>query len=178
MRLLSTVLLSAVMAGPAFAQRGPVLVVPGRPDVPVYINGIDASWGIVGEFGLDRPNMVAPVVTWRPPLYQVPYHVPGYFPSDGRRPGYGRLEVLPPHRPPHPGPYYFRSWSSSSEPLPATEYPATLPHAGQSYQSPQIYPSAQEPSLPSEAAPTMDSHRSRQAGMRGDPRRAGAHRSQ
>ena len=57
----------AITASSAFAQRGPVIVIPGRPDVPVYIHGIDASWGIVeGEFGLDRPNMATETVIWRP----------------------------------------------------------------------------------------------------------------
>lgn len=126
MRFLYTALLVALGAYPAFAQRGPVIVIPGRPDVPVYINGIDASWGIVeGEFGLDRPNEVNPTVVYRPFLISAPYAVHPYFPADGRRPGYGRLEVVPPrNRPvPPPAPTYYRSWSSESAPGPATEDP-------------------------------------------------------
>jgi hypothetical protein len=66
-RSAAVALLLAVSASPAFAQREPQIVVPGRPDVPVIINGIDASWGIVeGEFGLDRPGAMAPVVIYRP----------------------------------------------------------------------------------------------------------------
>ena len=67
MRVIHAALLLAVSASPALAQREPVIVIPGKPGVPVYINGIDASWGVVeGEFGLDRPGVVTPTVTYRP----------------------------------------------------------------------------------------------------------------
>jgi hypothetical protein len=124
--LVPVALLLAVTATPAFAQREPQIVIPGRPDVPVMINGVNASWGIVeGEFGLDRPGAVAPTVIYRPLLVSVPYSVPGYFPRSGRKPGYGRLEVVPPpgEPPPPPAPSYFRSWSSQSAPGPVTDYP-------------------------------------------------------
>jgi hypothetical protein len=126
MRLLCAALfLLAVTASSALAQRGPVIVIPGRPDVPVYINGIDASWGIVeGEFGLDRPNMVTETVIWRPYPPTLVYPTPGYYPADGRRPRVGRLEILPPanRKLPPPAPTYYRYWSSESAPSPATEY--------------------------------------------------------
>ena len=115
MRLPLAALLLAVSATAAFAQREPQIIVPGKPGVPVYINGIESSWGIVeGEFGLDRPNQVAPTVIWRPYLNPVPYGVPGYYPADGRRPGYGRLEITPPanRRLPPPAPTFYRYWSS------------------------------------------------------------------
>ena len=52
-------------ASPAFAQRGPEIVIPGKPGVPVYINGVDASWSVVeGEFGLDRPGQVTPTISF------------------------------------------------------------------------------------------------------------------
>jgi hypothetical protein len=131
MRFLYAVFLLAVTTSAALAQREPQIVVPGRPDVPVYINGIDASWGIVeGEFGLDRPNQVAPTVVWRPFLISAPpYSVPGYFPAEGRRPRSGRLEIQPPpnRRLPPPAPTYFRYWSSESAPSPATEYAPSPP---------------------------------------------------
>ncbi len=117
--------LLAATASSALAQRGPVIVIPGRPDVPVYIHGIDASWGIVeGEFGLDRPNMVTETVIWRPYPPTLVYPTPGYFPADGRRPRIGRLEILPPanRKLPPPAPTYYRYWSSESAPYPATEY--------------------------------------------------------
>jgi hypothetical protein len=45
-------------------------------------------------------------------------HPPGYFPSEGRKPGYGRHEIEPPRDrvlPPR-APSYHRSWSSDSDP--------------------------------------------------------------
>jgi hypothetical protein len=131
MRFLCAALLTAVSCSSALAQREPEIVVPSRPDIPVYINGVDASWGIVeGEFGLDRPNAaVAPTVIYRPYLIPLPYRVPGFFPADGRRPGYGRLEVAPPRNRalPPPAPSFYRSWSSESAPNPVTEYPSYAP---------------------------------------------------
>lgn len=126
MRLLCAALfLLVVTASSALAQRAPVIVIPGRPDVPVYIHGIDASWGIVeGEFGLDRPNMATETVIWRPYPPTLVYPTPGYYPADGRRPRVGRLEILPPanRKLPPPAPTYYRYWSSESAPNPATEY--------------------------------------------------------
>jgi hypothetical protein len=119
-------LLFALVATPAFAQREPEIVIPGKPGVPVMINGIDASWGVVeGEFGLDRPGVVAPTVIYRPLQVSVPYSEPGYFPRSDRKPGYGRLEIVPPPDAPKPppAPSYFRSWSSQSQPGPVTDYP-------------------------------------------------------
>jgi hypothetical protein len=127
MRVGHAVLLLAVAVSPAFAQeRAPEIVIPGKPGVPVYINGIDASWGIVeGDFGLDRPGMVTPTVIWRPLAVSYPVNVPGYHPTTGQRPGYGRLEIVPPaNRPlPPPAPTYYRSWSSGSSSGPVTDYP-------------------------------------------------------
>ena len=125
MRYLCAAFALAITASSAFAQRGPVIVIPGRPDVPVFIHGIDASWGIVeGEFGLDRPNMVTETVIWRPYPPTLVFPAPGYFPAEGRRPRLGRLEINPPANRvlPPPAPRYFRSWSSGSAPYPATEY--------------------------------------------------------
>jgi hypothetical protein len=115
----------AITASCAFAQRAPVIVIPGRPDVPVYIHGIDASWGIVeGEFGLDRPNMVTETVIWRPYPPAIDFPAPGYYPAEGKRPRLGRLEINPPPNRvlPPPAPTYYRSWSSGSAPYPATAY--------------------------------------------------------
>ncbi len=105
------------------AQREPVIVVPGRAGVPVMMYGRDVSWAVIeGEFGLDRPGHVgptiiptAPVVVWGPPNG-------GYFPTTGQAPRYGRREVEPPRNRPMPPPAesYFRSWSSQSDPTPAT----------------------------------------------------------
>ncbi|MGB7037796.1 MAG: hypothetical protein WBD71_19980 [Xanthobacteraceae bacterium] len=125
MRPVPAILLAAITASPAWAQRAPEIVIPGKPGVPVYINGIDASWGIVeGDFGLDRPGMVTPTVIWRPLVVDLPENVPGFHPATGKRPGYGRFEVVPPpDRPlPRPAPTYYRSWSSGSSSAPVTEY--------------------------------------------------------
>ena len=119
-------LLFALVAKPALAQREPEIVIPGKPGGPGMINGIDASWGVVeGEFGLDRPGVVAPTVIYRPLQVSVPYSEPGYFPRSDRKPGYGRLEIVPPPDAPKPppAPSYFRSWSSQSQPGPVTDYP-------------------------------------------------------
>lgn len=130
MRCVCAAVLLAVATSSALAQREPEIVIPGRPGVPVYINGIDASWGIVeGEFGLDRPGMAAPTVIYRPFLIPLPYRVRGYYPVDGRRPGYGRLEIAPPRDRvlPPPAPTYYRDWSTESAPGPVTQYPAQAP---------------------------------------------------
>lgn len=125
MRLSAAALLLTVSASAAFAQRGPEIVIPGKPGVPVYIDGVEASWGIVvGDFGLDRPNEAAPTVVYQPPLAAGPYRVPAYYPADGRRPGYGRLEIVPRNRVlPPPAPPYYRSWSSELASGPISEYP-------------------------------------------------------
>lgn len=126
MRFVQAALLLAVMTSPALAQREPQIVIPGRRDVPVIINGVNASWGVVvGEFGLDRPGEMAPVVIYQPLLLSTPYYVPSYFPKDGKKPGYGRLEINPPPDRvlPPPAPTYYRSWSSQSAPGPVTIYP-------------------------------------------------------
>jgi hypothetical protein len=126
MRFIHAALLLAVTTSPAFAQREPQIVIPGKAGVPVMINGIDASWGVVeGEFGLDRPGFTAPVVIYRPLPISVPETGPGYFPRTGRKPGYGRLEIAPPPDAPKPppAPTYYRSWSSQSAPGSVTDYP-------------------------------------------------------
>jgi hypothetical protein len=131
MRFVAVTLLLAVSCSPALAQREPEIVIPGKAGVPVIINGVDASWSVVdGEFGLDRPGAMTPVITFRPLLAAVPYEVPGYFPKTGRKPGYGRLEIIPPPDAPKPLPArsYSRSWSSQSAPGPVTDYaPYAMP---------------------------------------------------
>jgi hypothetical protein len=126
MRAVSAVLLLAVVASPAFAQDGTAeIVIPGKPGVPVYINGVDASWGIVeSDFGLSRPGWMTPTVIYRPLVVSYPSNFPGYHPTTGQRPGYGRLEIVPPADRPQPptAPTYYRSWSSGSGSGPVTDY--------------------------------------------------------
>ncbi len=134
MRIAHAALLLAVTASPALAQRGPVIVVPGRPDVPILMNGVDVSWSVIeGDFGLARPGLVMPTVIYRlappptPPYWAAPgaAYERGFFPRSGKQPGYGRLEIEPaPDRPlPPPAQSYRKSWSSQSAPGPVTDYP-------------------------------------------------------
>jgi len=124
------VLLGSALAPASAAESSSVLVIPGKPGVPVVINGWDASFTVVeGEFGLDRPGQVNPVIVGGPLIAPVPPHYGSYFPRAGRRPGYGRFEIEPPpnRRLPPPAQSYHRSWSSQSEPLPATLDPPAQP---------------------------------------------------
>ena len=73
MRILKAALLLALSGSPALAQRVPVIVIPGRPDVPVFMNGVDVSWSVVeGDYGLDRPIGMVPTVIYRPYAVVVP----------------------------------------------------------------------------------------------------------
>jgi len=152
MRLVHTVFLLALGTSPALAQTGPVIVIPGRPDVPIIENGVDVSWSVVeSELGLARPGVLTPTVIYRPPPpIFVPYarasYQPGFFPSSGKTPGYGRLEQepSPDQPPPKPAQSYRRSWSSHSANTPA-DLPSTNPY-GPMYISPIIAPSFNGPS--------------------------------
>lgn len=151
MRVIYAALLVMATASPALAQREPVIVVPGKAGVPVYINGIDASWAIVeGQFGLDRPGVVAPTVTYRPYyIASLPHRAPAYHPASGERPGYGRLEVVPPPDRPIPpeAPTYYRSWSGGSssnlvtQPSPYSPVPVVVePRFGRHNPTPKSKP--------------------------------------
>jgi len=91
MRFVHAAVLLAFSVSPALAQMGPYFVIPGRPDVPIFENGVDASWSVVeGEYGLNRPNIVNPVIVYRMPPVVVPYPGraalgPPYYPRDGAR---------------------------------------------------------------------------------------------
>ena len=121
MRIGVTLAIFIAMTSTAFAGGGFDIVIPGRPGVPVIINGVDASYSVVeGEWGLgkgtksSRPSMVAATIDPVP-------NVGHYYPSAGRMPGYGRLEIEPPanRRLPQPAESYHQSWSAQSAPLPA-----------------------------------------------------------
>ena len=80
----------------ALADSSPVLVIPGRPGVPVIINGVDASYAVVeGDWGLGKGVHVTPTVYGGRTIDPAP-HVGHYYPSAGHQPGYGRLEIEPP----------------------------------------------------------------------------------
>ncbi len=122
--VLTVVAASLLAAAPACAQNEPVIVVPGRPGVPVMMYGIDVSGAVIeGEFGLNRPGQVAPTVIMP---YPAPVLFPpppgGYYPATGQRPPYGRLERIPANRGgPQSAEPFFRAWGIESAPAPATE---------------------------------------------------------
>jgi hypothetical protein len=97
---------------------GPVIVIPGRPGVPIIINGIDASYAVVeGDWGLGKGLHVQPTVYGGRYVDPDP-HVGHYYPTAGHSPGYGRLEIQPPtnRKLPQPAESYHESWSSQSAP--------------------------------------------------------------
>lgn len=107
----------------ARAQMGPVLVVPGRPDVPVIINGVVANGAVVyGDWGLGRPGH-GDIIIEGPAGYATAYGSPGYFPATGYQPRYGRDEILPPPRP-RADTTFQRDWYTRSDTSqPVTQYP-------------------------------------------------------
>lgn len=107
----------------AFAGEGFDIVVPGRPGVPIVINGIDASYTVVeGVWGLGKGIQVQPTIYGgRYIAERQPEDVGHYYPTQGLRPGYGRLEVEPPtnRKLPQPAESYYQRWGAQSAPLPA-----------------------------------------------------------
>ena len=104
----------------ALADSSPVLVIPGRPGVPIIINGVDASYAVVeGDWGLAKNEHFTPTVYGGRPVEPAP-NVGHYYPSAGHLPGYGRLEIEPPanRRLPEPAEIYHQSWSAQSTPQP------------------------------------------------------------
>ena len=121
MRIGVTLALFIATNSAAFAGGGFEIVIPGRPGVPVIINGVDASYAVVeGDWGLGKGTHVVPTVYGGRYIDPVP-HVGHYYPSAGRLPGYGRVEIEPPanRKLPQPAESYHQSWSSQSAPLPA-----------------------------------------------------------
>ena len=113
------------------AYDAPAIVIPGKRGVPVIINGYDASYCVVeSDWGLARPGHVTPNIIVCPLIVPGRGAAGSYYPTRGRRPGYGRMEVEPPanRRLPPPAPSYRREWSSESDALPASlDPPAELP---------------------------------------------------
>jgi hypothetical protein len=96
------------------------IVIPGRPGVPIIINGVDVSYAVVeGDWGLGKGVHVQPTVYGGRYADPVP-NVGHYYPSAGHQPGYGRLENEPPanRKLPHPAESYSQSWSAQSTPQP------------------------------------------------------------
>jgi hypothetical protein len=109
------------LSATAFAQ-GFEIVVPGRPGVPIVVNGIDVSYAVLeGSFGLGRGYNNQPTIYGGRLLEPEP-PVGHYYPSLGLKPAYGRLEIEPPanRKLPQPAASYHESWSAQSAPNPAT----------------------------------------------------------
>jgi len=118
------------MTSSALADSGFAVVIPGKPGVPVIINGIDASYAVVeGDWGLLRGTQPHPTVYGGRYIDPAP-NVGHYYPSAGHMPGYGRLEIEPPanRKLPQEAESYYRSWSAQSAPLPPQlDVPANPP---------------------------------------------------
>lgn len=111
------------------ANDGFSIVIPGRAGVPIMINGVDASYAVVeGDWGLARRVHVQPTIYGGRYIDGQP-RVGHYYPSAGRRPGYGRLEIEPPpHRKPPPRAESFhQSWSAESAPPAQPQVPLYPP---------------------------------------------------
>lgn len=104
------------------------VVIPGRPGVPIIIDGIDASYAVVeGQWGLGKGEQVQPTIYGGRYIGDPVPNVGHYYPSLGHSPGYGRLEIQPPsnRRLPQPAEGYHQSWSAQS--TPQLEIPANPP---------------------------------------------------
>jgi hypothetical protein len=115
------ILIGTTCAALADGGSGPVIVIPGRPGVPIIINGIDASYAVVeGDWGLGKGIQMQPTIYGGRYVDLAP-NVGHYYPSAGHQPGYGRLEIEPPanRELPQPAESYHRSWSSQSRVDPA-----------------------------------------------------------
>ena len=122
---------AAVIGGLAYmslaaADHRPVIAVPGNPQVPVIVEGVDATDAvIVGEWGLYAPGRIAPRII--APVWAAPPPGHAYYPTTGQRPRYGRQEVEGARVAPTPAPSFHRSWSAGSAAGPVTEYPPFEP---------------------------------------------------
>ncbi|MBR0872943.1 hypothetical protein JQ633_21465 [Bradyrhizobium tropiciagri] len=111
----------AATTSQALAGGGFDIVVPVRPGMTIIINGVDATYAVVeSAMGLARNESMVPTIYGGRYIDPVP-NVGHYYPTLGRKPGYGRLEIEPPanRRLPQPAESYHESWSAHSAPLPA-----------------------------------------------------------
>src|SRR6266481_1280147 len=121
MRLRLALAMMVAMTSAALASEGFDLVIPGRPGVPVLVNGVDISYAVVeGDFGLGKGVHNQPRV-FGGRIVDLEPNVGHYYPSAGLNPGYGRLEIEPPanRKLPKPAESYHDSWSVHSDPQPA-----------------------------------------------------------
>lgn len=129
MRVIPALLLTIATTLPAAAADGFNIVIPGRPGVPVIINGVDASYRVIeGDRGLQNRVHVQPTIYGGRPIDPVP-NVGHYYPSLGRTPGYGRLEIEPPanRKLPEPAPTFSEHWSVQSAPMGHNDVPMNPP---------------------------------------------------
>ncbi|WP_375412426.1 hypothetical protein [uncultured Bradyrhizobium sp.] len=130
MRAIPALLLLIGTMSPASANDGFSIVVPGRADVPIIINGVDASWAVVeSDWGLAKNMHMQPTVYGGRAVDPTP-RAGHYYPSAGHMPGYGRIEIQPPanRRLPRPAEGFHQSWSAHSTPQPAqSDIPADPP---------------------------------------------------
>ncbi|MBV9561196.1 MAG: hypothetical protein JOY90_12180 [Bradyrhizobium sp.] len=118
MRFALMLLLAAPAA--AVAGEGFDLVIPGRPGVPIMMNGVDVSYAVIeGDFGLGKSVHNPPRVFGGHLVDPEPL-VGHYYPSVGLKPGYGRAEIeAPADRKPKGAESFHQSWSAQSPSLPA-----------------------------------------------------------
>src|ERR1700754_896600 len=91
MRLKLALAILMGMSSAALAQ-GFEIVVPGRPGVPIIINGIDVNYAVLeGDYGLGKGVNNQPTI-YGGRLAPPPPDVGHYYPSLGLKPAYGRLE--------------------------------------------------------------------------------------
>ena len=105
------------------------IVIPGRPGVPIIINGVDASYAVVeGDWGLGKGVHVQPTVYGGRYVDPAP-NVGHYYPSAGHQPGYGRLEIEPPanRKLPKPAESYHDSVSAESMSQPPQQAQPAVP---------------------------------------------------
>jgi len=109
------------------SETGSVIVIPGRPGVPVIMNGQDVSYAVIeGDWGLARPGQNEPRILYRYGNGALIGPSSGnYFPKTGRAPRVGRKEVDIP-RPLRPAESYHRAFGVQSDPTPVTP-PQSMP---------------------------------------------------
>jgi hypothetical protein len=130
MRAIAVALLIVTTTLPAVAADGFNIVIPGRRGVPIIINGVDASYRVIeGDWGLDRGIHIQPTVYGGRYVDPDP-DVGHYYPSLGRQPGYGRLEIEPPknRKLPQSAESYHEHWSAKSAPMGTNDVPPLPPN--------------------------------------------------
>ncbi len=146
-RLLAALAILTATATACLAE-GFERVIPGRPGVPIIINGRDVSYAVIeGDFGLGKGYQV-PMTIYGGRAVEPDPPVGHYYPSLGHLPGYGRLEIEPPRnrKLPQPAESYYRSWSAQSAPLsPQTDVPPNPPPI---VIAPEINPDRDNPGIP------------------------------